>query len=255
MGGDRSLWVRVSCAVALLAMLSMTTACGGGSDDGEEATAPAEGQTDDETSDTTSAAPANPGAPEYTLILRGTEGLPPPDGWVEVPGACGGESHELGPVSTYVPADWQPGGGSSQDEQSAVEKGGVDFLVGDRRVAIDANLLRPEDDLGGVPRTDNFPGVEGAEAVHTFEWGGQDVDVLHDGSLYTALLPVMTMEGEGLGGVPEGEFLMRVQVQHNVNEPDFESTVLEMFESLESHECMTEPWENIIQDLTVEIEP
>ena len=120
-------------------------------------------------------------------------------------------------------------------------------------MAIDADLLRPEAELGGVPRTDNFAGVEGAEAVPTFEWGGEEVEVLYDGSLYTALLPVMTIEGE-----PErffsGQYLMRVRVQHSVNEPEFGDIVLDIFEGFESHECMAEMWESTIPNVTVEVE-
>lgn len=253
MVAQRSGRVRFSLMFAILAMVT-GAACGGGSDGGGAITGPDGGQTGG--AEAPSAPAANPGAPEYTLIVRGTEGRPPPDGWVEVPGACGGESDELGPMSTHVPADWQPGGGSNMAEHTAAERGGVAFLVGDagRRVGLEVDLLRPEDNLGGVPATDNFSGMEGADVVHTFEWGGQDVDVLYDGSVYTSLLPVMTMDGEGLGGVPEGEFLMKVQIRHQVDEPDFESTIIEIFESLQSHECMAEPWATMIQTLTVEIE-
>lgn len=257
-GGTISTEVKTPLRLATFSLLILTLAsCGGGIDDqsiqdalDQEQNAQGSGDSgESQSSDDTQA-----NLPEAELILRGTEKRPSPDGYVEVPGACMESTQNvptLGPMSTYVPDSWGPAGaalGQSNDS------GSVSFFVENANLTIEVRMLYPDWQNDDQPRPDSVLNALGeVETVGSVTWDGEEVEVLHNGTTYAALLPIMTITGEPLGA-GKGPHLMYVRIQEPFeDDAATQDTIFTVIESFSSHECVADIYSNV-PNLKVSVE-
>lgn len=250
-GTPRSLIAASFLAIALLLIASCSRA-------GEDLTANGDtGQAGqgEETDDGQTEGGASATLPSAELILRGTEKQPVPDGYVEIPGACT-ESTEnnpsLGMLSVYVPEEWGPASGATG---LSGDSGLISFFVVDgAQVDIEARMLYPDWQNDDQPHPDSVLNALGeTETVGTVTWGGEEVEVVHNGRTYAALLPIMEVVGEA-PGAPTGPHLMSVQVLELFeDDAATRDTILTVIETMASHECAAD-WYSGAANLEVIVE-
>lgn len=255
----------VAALALLVAAVLLGAACGNGDDGnpfGGDAPDEVEGLEDFEDLEGPDDTQGDEGDADRTfaVTLRGTDTQSAPDDYVTYPADCERNTPEnpsLGPVSFATPPSWEPSGFGS-GSGGAVGGFSIDFTVGDVERSLEVDLIQPEGPPGEqTPDTSNRAGAQDAEVVATFDWAGEDVDLLFDGGRYTAFLPVVTVEGPEGSFAPQGEFVLEVQFgaagSGDITEIPRDDVVA-VFESVETDRCLADAVASIYGDSTVEIE-